>query len=88
MRKLLIPLAASAALAMWSPVAASAASQDHRQDAYYQVHCIVLLTGDEILSEAVDAHAIEQGGKAGAIANFSQHYPFGYSCWAEGPIQP
>ena len=40
-----------------------------------------------MLAEAIDARPIEQG-KGGAIANFSQHYPFGYTCWAEGPIQP
>jgi hypothetical protein len=87
MRKLLIPLAVSTALAMWATSAASAASEDHRQDAYYQVHCITD-TGGEVLAEAVDAHAIEQGGKGGAIDNFSANYPFGWYCWPEGPIYP
>ena len=33
-------------------------------------------------AESVDAHAIEQGGKLGAIDNFNANHE-GWFCWAE-----
>lgn len=52
-----------------------------RSDAYYTVVC-----NDGNSYESVDAHAIEQGGKAGAIDNFSTNTPLGLTCWPEGPF--
>ena len=54
-----------------------------RADAYYTVVC-----DDGNTYESVDAHAIEQGGKVGAIENFSTKTPFGLDCWPEGPFRP
>jgi hypothetical protein len=54
-----------------------------REDAYYTVVC-----DDGNTYESVDAHAIEQGGKVGAIDNFSTKTPLGLTCWPEGPFQP
>lgn len=84
MRKLLIPVLAATVLATWVPTAASAG--DARQDAYYTVMCTTD-TGELVAAESVDAHAIEQGGKAAAIAHFSANYPFGWTCWFEGPFR-
>jgi hypothetical protein len=54
-----------------------------RAEAYYTVVC-----SDGNSYESVDAHAIEQGGKSGAIDNFSTKTPLGLSCHPEGPFQP
>ena len=52
-----------------------------RADAYYVVTC-----DDGNSYEAVDAHAVELGGKAHAVAMFSQNTPFGLHCWLVGPF--
>jgi len=72
-------IAASAALALI--LAAPAAAGEKRNDAYYTVHCIDP-DGTPTVNESVDAHAIEQGGKLGAIANFNASHE-GWFCWAE-----
>jgi hypothetical protein len=84
MRRLMIPLVVSTALAVWAPGPASAKGQG-RQDAYYEVWCTTD-TGELVQAESVDAHAIEQGGKGHAIENFNEHYPFGWTCWPVGPF--
>lgn len=50
-----------------------------RADAYYTVVC------DGIAYESVDAHAIEQGGKADAVAHFGEKH--GLDCGLEGPFE-
>lgn len=50
-----------------------------RADAYYTVVC------DGISYESVDAHAIEQGGKADAVAHFGEKH--GMECGLEGPFE-
>lgn len=85
MRKLLIPVLAAMVLATWAPTAASAGAP--RADRYYTVFCVDPADPENTVeAESVDAHAIEQGGKAAAIAKFSENYPFGWTCWAEGPF--
>jgi hypothetical protein len=71
--KKLATLAASVILLLaTAPVALA------RADGYYTVVC-----SDGNSYESVDAHAIEQGGKSGAIENFSTKTPLGLTCWAE-----
>lgn len=82
MKRLALSLVVGVSALAWAP-AADAASP--RADTYYVVMCTDT-DGNLIQAESVDAHAIEQGGKAQAIALFSQHYPFGLTCWAEGPF--
>jgi hypothetical protein len=78
MRKLAIVAAAAAlSLAAVSPVAAG----EKRNDAYYTVHCTDP-DGNPTVNESVDARAIEQGGKLGAIDNFNANHD-GWLCWAE-----
>jgi len=81
MRTLAIVVAAAAlSLAAISPVTAA----ETRNDAYYTVHCTDP-GGNPTVNESVDANAIEQGGKLGAIANFNANHE-GWTCWAEGPF--
>jgi hypothetical protein len=49
-----------------------------REDAYWTVVC------DGISYESVDAHSIEQGGKADAVAHFGEKH--GMDCGLEGPF--
>jgi len=62
----------------------SAFAGPKRADSYYTVMCIDP-SGNLVQAESVDARAIEQGGKAAAIALFNENHP-GWSCWAEGPF--
>ena len=64
---------------------ATAPSVMGRADVFYTVHCLDP-DGNPTVNESVDAHAIEQGGKLGAIANFDANNPKGWFCWAEGPF--
>jgi hypothetical protein len=74
----------AAALACAStPTAAFA----QRADSYYEVWCTDA-DGNLIQAESVDAHSIDQGGKGEAIKKFSENYPFGWTCWWEGPFTP
>ncbi len=75
MRKLVIPLIACLVVLGFAPAAVAATP---RADRYYVVVCD---DGNEY--EAVDAHAVEQGGKAHAVALFSQNTPLGLTCWLE-----
>jgi len=81
MKKIVICLLVGAALFG----AASTATAGGRVDRYYTVHCTDA-DGNESVAESVDARAIEQGGKLHAIDNFSNNFPFGWTCWAEGPF--
>ena len=81
MKRLLgIGLVAALALAM----APTAFAGEKRADTYYTVNCIDP-DGNHVVAESVDAHAIEQGGKAAAIELFNEHHD-GWLCWAEGPF--
>ena len=64
---------------------AMAPSVAARADAFYTVRCLDA-DGNPSVAESVDAHAIEQGGKLGAIATFNANNPTGLVCWAEGPF--
>ena len=75
MRKLAIPLIAGLVALGFAPTALAATP---RADRYYVVKCN---DGNEY--EAVDARAVEQGGKAHAVALFSRNTPFGLTCWLE-----
>jgi hypothetical protein len=75
MSKILITLI-TGALTVVPTTAALAASP--RGDTYYVVRCA---DGNEY--EAVDAHAVELGGKAHAVALFSQHTRL--QCWLVRP---
>ena len=45
------------------------------------------LSGDDGNTyEAVDARAVERGGKEHAVELFSRNNPFGLTCWLEGPF--
>jgi hypothetical protein len=81
MRKLVFTAAVGALLLATAP---SALAGPNRADSYYTVHCTDP-DGNPTVNESVDAHAIEQGGKLGAIANFNANHD-GWTCWAEGPI--
>ena len=81
MRKLALAAAAGALILATAP---SALAGPNRADSYYTVHCFDPV-GNPSVAESVDAHAIEQGGKGGAIENFNASHP-GWSCWAEGPF--
>lgn len=77
MRKIAAPLVAGAlALVLTSPALAATP----RADAYYTVVC------DGTAYESVDARSVELGGKDGAVALFSQNYPFDLKCSLEGPF--
>ena len=82
MRKFVLSVIAGAAFLASSPTAVAATP---RADTYYQVWCTDG-EGNLIHAESVDAHAIEQGGKAHAIELFNRNYPFGYTCWPVGPF--
>jgi hypothetical protein len=55
---------------------ASTAFAGARANTYYTVFC------DDIAYESVDAHAVEQGGKAAAVAKFPQG-----ECELRGPFR-
>jgi hypothetical protein len=78
MRKIVVSLIA----ALMAVGFTSTALATPRADTYYTVVC----NGAEY--ESVDAHAVELGGKAHAVALFSEHYPFGLECSLEGPFTP
>ncbi len=82
MKKLAVLLATGVVLLASAPVALA---DSPRADSFYVVHCTDD-QGNPVEAEAVDAHAIEQGGKAHAIELFSRNFPFGWTCWAEGPF--
>ena len=79
MRRIGSVIAAGLLILTLAPTAAA------RADTYYTVHCLDP-EGNPTVNESVDAHAIEQGGKLGAIANFDANNPTGWFCWAEGPF--
>jgi len=79
MRKILIPVVAGV-LVLVVPASAATAGPK-RTDRYYTVMCIDP-DGQLVQAESVDGHAIEQGGKGGAIDNFNENHP-GWYCWAE-----
>ena len=81
MRKLALAAAVGALALATAP---SALAGPNRADTYYTVHCTDP-DGNPTVNESVDAHAIEQGGKRGAIANFNAHHE-GWTCWVEGPL--
>lgn len=58
---------------------ATAPTVSARADGYYTVVC------DGVSYESVDAHAIEQGGKDDAVADFGAKH--GMDCWLAGPFQ-
>jgi hypothetical protein len=60
-------------------VLAAAPAASARTDAYYMVVC------DGVSYESVDAHAIDQGGKAAAVAHFGEKH--GMDCGLEGPFE-
>ena len=72
--KRLMTMAAATLFVLVSAPAAMA-----RTEAYYTVVC------DGIAYESVDAHAIEQGGKAAAVAHFGEKH--GQDCGVEGPFE-
>jgi hypothetical protein len=78
MRRILIPLIAGVVALGITP---SALAGGTREDRYYVVAC-----DDGNTYEAVDAHAVEQGGKAHAVWLFSHNTPFGLDCWLTGPF--
>jgi hypothetical protein len=78
MRKFLIPVIAGVIALGCAP---SALAGTQRADSYYVVRC-----NDGNDYEAVDAHAVEQGGKALAVWLFSHNTPFGLECWLTGPF--
>ena len=84
MRKILITVAVAIAAVAVAP---SAGATTPRVDTYYEVWCTDG-AGNLVQAESVDAHAIEQGGKAAAIDRFSANYPFGLTCWPVGPFTP
>ena len=90
MWKVRIIVATLASIAMAAPTAASAASTG-RHDTYYQVWCRTD-TGAVVQAESVDARSIQYdktpGGKDGAIENFTNNFPLGWTCWAVGPFAP
>ena len=79
MRKILIPVIAAMALLLM-PVASETAGPE-RADTYDQVWCIDP-AGDTVQAKAIDANAIEQGGKAHAIDLFHANHP-DWFCWWE-----
>jgi hypothetical protein len=81
MRKLVLAAAAGALILATAPAAFAG---PNRADPYYTVHCFDP-GGNPTVNESVDAKAIEQGGKLGAIANFNDNHE-GWTCWAEGPF--
>jgi hypothetical protein len=84
MKRLALSLAAGSMLFAWAPAVAAATP---RADAYYEVWCTD--SDDNVVqSESVDARAVERGGKAHAVALFSQNYPFGWTCRLVGPFTP
>ncbi len=84
MRKILVSVVVS--LAAFAAIPTAHATTP-RADAYYQVWCTDS-DGNLVQAESVDAHSIEQGGKAAAIAHFSANFPFGWTCWPVGPFTP
>jgi len=78
MKKILIPVIAATALLI--PVASKAAGPKPA-GVYDQVWCIDP-AGDTVQAEAIDSHAIEQGGKAHAIDLFHANHP-DWFCWWE-----
>ena len=81
MRKLAFAAAVGTLVLATAP---SAWAGPSRADSYYTVHCTDP-DGNPTVNESVDAHAIEQGGKLDAIANFNDNHE-GWSCWVEGPF--
>jgi hypothetical protein len=81
MKKFVLSVATGVVLLASAPVALATP----RADSYYEVWCTDA-DGNLVQAESVDAHAIEQGGKANAIELFSRNYPFGWTCWAMGPF--
>ena len=82
MRKLVLSAAVGALVLAAAPAALAG---PNRADAYYTVHCTDP-DGSPTANESVDAKAIEQGGKLGAIDNFNANHE-GWFCWAE-PVNP
>jgi len=78
MRTILILVMTSVALVT---TATSAIAGVKRADTHYVVTCYDP-TGALVQAESVDAHAIEQGGKAHAIDLFNAHHLDWY-CWPE-----
>ena len=76
MRTILILVVTSVALVT---TATSAIAGEKRADGYYTVMCYDP-TGTLVQAESVDAHAIEQGGKAHAIDLFNAHH-LDWHCW-------
>ena len=83
MRRLVMAAAVGTLVLATAP---SALAGPNRADSYYTVMCIDP-GGSEVQAESVDARAIEQGGKGGAISNFNANHP-AWSCWAVGPFNP
>jgi hypothetical protein len=81
MRKLVLAAATGALVLATAPAALAG---PNRADSYYTVMCT---DPDGVVNaaESVDAHAIEQGGKAAAVDNFNASHP-GWFCWPEGPF--
>jgi len=79
MRTILIIAIACAALA--TTAGSAVAAGEKRADTHYVVMCYDP-TGTLVQAESVDAHAIEQGGKAHAIDLFNAHHLDWY-CWPE-----
>ena len=71
MKRMAIPVSALLLLLATGPTALG------RADDTYTVHC-----DDGNTYETVDAHAIESGGKDGAIVHFNDT-PLGLFCWPE-----
>jgi hypothetical protein len=76
MRKIMIIVIACAMLVA---TGGTAFAGDKRVDTYYVVMCYDP-TGALVQAESVDAHAIEQGGKAHAIDLFNAHH-LDWHCW-------
>ena len=81
MRKVVFAAAVGLAALATAP---SALAGPNRADSYYTVHCTDP-DGSPTVNESVDAQAIDQGGKLGAIANFNANHE-GWTCWVEGPF--
>lgn len=81
MRKLVLSAAVGVLVLATAPAALAG---PNRADTYYTVHCTDP-AGNPTVNESVDARAIEQGGKLGAIANFNANHE-SWTCWAEGPF--
>jgi hypothetical protein len=75
MKRIVVPLVAGILALGFTP---SAFAATPRADTYYTVVC------DGIEYESVDAHAVDQGGKAHAVELFNQHFGAGCSLERSG----